>query len=240
MPVNVMYEHRIPAAMGRTFTRSNLLRAGRRWHERNGVDGFYTYLVLADRAMSIEEKVWSIRTFLDEWDAFYYIDRRKGLDVIEERLPSFLKSNSRRLKALGRYQLWALDESHLTLVKRLAEDLGDLLQFKGRDHPTAMGKLLHALMPSTVMLWDSEIIRKGYGLSDTVDDYLAYNRWARQLSMHLSAGFGTSRLRAIEAAHARIAGVHEPLAKIIDELAYSSRLRNRAVSEIGSPTSFRD
>jgi len=94
--------------------------------------------------------------------------------------------------------------------------------------PTAWGKSLHMLVPNAILLWDREVVRGRYDLSDDVEGFLSYQRFGRRLAISL----GTELLN-VPKQHATAAGYIESIPKILDELAYSWDGSARAVLSLG-------
>jgi hypothetical protein len=99
--------------------------------------------------------------------------------------------------------------------------------------PTTLGKALHFFLPETVILWDQAIIRNTYKLRPDPESFVSYQPFGWKLLHHVTLGKTVKVLRELERDHARSIGYFESMTMILDHLAFSPKLSERAVAALG-------
>jgi hypothetical protein len=86
------------------------------------------------------------------------------------------------------------------------------------------------------MLWDQAIVRNTYKLRPDPESFVSYQRFGWKLLHHVTRNKTANALRQLERDHARTVGYFEPITMILDHLAFSAKLSERAVAALGGPS----
>jgi hypothetical protein len=228
------------------FTAASLLSACKSYHEENRYPGpyqeepVYRLFVLDDPARRAELRPVDAVEYLELWDAYNFRYAARGLSRARRFLRVFLYVNGRDLRRLAGNRLEDMSESDFDLVRNLMEQVVEGLRF-GTDRrraPTAAGKLLHYLLPDGVIMWDREKVQdRAYQIGDTVEDFMRYQKFGRNLLRYLADVAGCN-LTKLSAAHSNQCGLsyREPLPKMLDEMAYHRPTARAALAVVGWPT----
>jgi hypothetical protein len=217
-----------------TFELEQLREAAEKYtYHDAGTHGVWPRLVWERRNESPATRLDDAVEFLGKWQAL----RFKGGRIAFRRICTrWLRKN---LTLLGRLQ------------GRVLYDLGpgdfqDILEVSSsfRDFgapPTTFGKALHFFLPETIMLWDQAIVRNSYKLRPDPGSFASYQRFGWKLLHHVTRSKTVNALRQLERDHARTIGYYEPITMILDHLAFSPKLSERAVTVLGgSSKAFSD
>ena len=212
--------------MTRRFTTADLMAAGESYHHSpDPVEHYYPELVLAPSGKRIEEKIDSAVRFLGPWKALRF---RGGATKLKAEYHPWCRDYGWIIEGLHGKRLQGLQPNDFGLIAWAAAGLRE------RGIPsTATGKLLHFLVPDSILLWDRDVIRDGYHLKDDPFSFVSYQCFGWRLLRSLRRSEGSEAFRNLEEKHAGAVGYREPLTKILDELAYSTDLASKAVSAIG-------
>ena len=163
---------------------------------------------------------------MKHWRAFRFPG---GVNSFGQIYPGWLAENKEILARLKGRSLYSLSaENGLYSVLCLGTNA-----WEAGMRPTTFGKLLHFLLPETVLLWDQKVVRDQYELDGDPCSFLAYQCFGLKLLRHISRKDGVNSLRALEETHAKSIGYFEPLTRILDHLAYDEPMADRAVSVLG-------
>jgi hypothetical protein len=165
--------------------------------------------------------------FLAKWKAL----RFKGGKIAFRRIcNTWLRKNVTVLEILQGRVLYSLVPEDFQTVLRICSSFRDC-----GAPPTTLGKALHFFLPETVMLWDQAIVRNTYKLRPDPESFVSYQRFGWKLLHHVTRNRTDNALRQLERDHARTIGYFEPTSMILDHLAFSPRLSERAVRALGGP-----
>jgi hypothetical protein len=218
----------------RIVSSKRLLAAAAEYHE-DGSDhddyerqqDSYNQKILTERRdfFNSSERMGDLLAVLREWKA----TRFKGATTKVPRvLRAWIPSNLVALRRLGKLRVETLSDSDIRKISELADDL-----LARGIKPTCFGKTIAFLLPETALIWDDLVVRRLFEFEPTPSAYGEYHRMVRNLARHLIRAEGRSTIRRIESTHAKAAGVREPFAKIVDELAYERAWVLFAMKEIG-------
>jgi hypothetical protein len=193
-----------------------------------GTHGVWPRLVWERRNESPIGRLDDAIEFLGKWKAL----RFKGGGTAFRRIcATWLRKNLTDLQRLqGRvlYSLGPDDFQHILDISSSFRDSGA--------PPTTLGKALHFFLPETVMLWDQAIVRNTYKLRPDPESFVSYQRFGWKLLHHVTRNKTANALRQLERDHARTVGYFEPITMILDHLAFSAKLSERAVAALGGPS----
>jgi hypothetical protein len=215
--------------MAEILTPTMVLAAGRAYHSREEEQGDSVYMesVVSTRDWSPARRVDHAVSFLRSWNAL----RSRGLtDTRAKRLiRGFIKDNRDDILSTRATQLARLKQTDIDKIGAMFDDA----RARGLG-PTAVGKLLHFLMPDTVLLWDQKTIRSVLWLGPESKEFLRYQLFGKRLLAHLEGVGGPRSLQRMRARHRVAAGGDEPLTKLVDELFYDeSGMRERTILALG-------
>jgi hypothetical protein len=209
-----------------SFEIGDLLEAGEKYGPHlNKLEGIYPKLVWATRSVDPERRLDNAIEFLGKWRALRF---RGGGDLVRRVYPEWVKANEMTLRKLEHRPLYALSSQDFYAIFYLAATLSER-----HLPPTTFGKLLHFLLPETVLLWDQEIVRDAYDLEGDPCSFVSYQCFGWRLLRHISRSAGISDLQMLEEKHAQFATYYEPATRILDHLAYYRTLAKRAVAALG-------
>ncbi len=205
-----------------SFELRDLQEAGERysWHYEDWLS-----LVWKTRKYEPSRRLDEAIKFLGKWNALRF---KGGGDRLREVYPKWLKANRAILGKLERRPLYSLNSADFYSILYLTTSMWE----KGIP-PTTYGKLLHFLLPETVLLWDQKVVRTCYALHDDPCSFLSYQCFGWRLLHHISRMEGVSPLGKLEKSHAKLAGYYEPVTRILDHLAYRPQIARRAVTALG-------
>ena len=163
--------------------------------------------------------------FLRRWQGVRF---QGGAERLRQTYPAWVNGYDTVLRQLTGKPLIDLSEEDLYQVLRLTTALWE----RGIP-PTTFGKLLHFMLPETVLMWDKAVVRTVYRLDEDPCSFLAYQCFGRRLLRHITSRVGKPVLLGLENDHAKVAGYYEPTTRIIDHLAYSQDLAQKAVDTLG-------
>jgi len=165
------------------------------------------------------------------WNQAHYRYCNFALDF--EGLERFLKNNEKALKELRHRDISGFNSSNDgNLIRRLFDDLLDVLKCGERRSPVAVSKALHLLAPDFFPIWDNDI-SKAYGCywydSDLASEkYLEFMAKMKTLSERIAATYMTEEkvdkqaaVAAIRKEASRNMPFMKSLLKIIDEYNYA-------------------
>jgi hypothetical protein len=209
-----------------SFECSNLLEAGERYGTHlNNAESIYPRLVWNQRRVDPENRLESALEFLGKWRALRF---KGGGNKLRDEYFDWLNDTKPILTQLMSKSLYSVSPKDFQAILYLSSGLWE----RGIP-PTTFGKLLHFLLPKTVLLWDKAIVRNTYGLDDDPCSFLSYQCFGWRLLRHLSRQRGVQALRILEHDHSEFAGYHEPMTRLIDHLAYDGTLAAQAISSLG-------
>lgn len=231
------------------FDRTTFLQACHDYHTDYeppfGDEPVYQLFVLNPQDLSPGPLAARAVTYLDLWKGYNFRYEKEGLRRAREYLPEFFENSRirRSIRTLRSRHLESLKPSDFSHVHELMSTLLDELAFdpgKGRPRQgaaTPAGKLLHFLAPHAVVMWDSDIIRtRAYGIGDSADDYVGYQRFCQRVLWLLSGSGRDNALGDIARRHSVRCHLSyiEPLPKLLDEMAYykSGRIAKRAARAV--------
>jgi hypothetical protein len=202
------------------------------YHEA-GTHGVWPRLVWERRSEPPVARLDEAVEFLGKWKAL----RFKGGKTAFRRICSiWLRKNLSDLRRLQGRALYSLAPDDFQTVLKISSSFRDC-----GAPPTTFGKALHFFLPETVMLWDQAIVRNTYKLRPDPDSFVSYQRYGWKLLHHITRNKTAKALRQLERDHAKTVGYFEPITMILDHLAFSTKLSERAVAALGGPSdAFRD
>jgi hypothetical protein len=217
----------------RIFTTDHFRAAGKARGQHT--DDFYRENLVGTLNRPPIERVDDAVEFLRGWGGLR--TRRGGLtnERASEIIRDFIGRRQQEIIELGKVPLYELKPPHLTVIKTMYRDLSqkeskDALVIPG----TGRGKLLHFLLPNTVLLWDDVMIRAPLLIDDTTEDFERYQRFGWRLVNHLISTEGLAAVESIVRDHESLTDCKEPLPKLIDELFYDRQgNRERAILQLG-------
>lgn len=208
------------------------MNAGEAYHDPSGwsnrerrAEQVYREEVKKPKDTPVDKVVDGAVRFLSHWNAVRFPGGSERLRAV---LPEWLAGNAELLSASRGKELQSLVGSDFRTIIYLAGSLWEL-----GFPPTTFGKLLHILLPETVLLWDADNVRNGYRLGEDPYSFTGYQAFGWRLLHGLQEAEGQDILASVKSKHARTARFDEPLTKLIDELTYSHRLRRSAEEWIG-------
>jgi hypothetical protein len=152
-------------------------------------------------------------------------------------LKRWVRDNERGLRHLSQRRIEQLEGRDYLLVMEIYGSGTDRRADRiGGWPPTLIGKAIHFLLPEVVLLWDGEYARESYRLGGNAYDFLAYQAYGRRLLDHLERSEGRGTLARVRSEHDSAVGIHCPLPKLVDELAYDQSALKDAVSALGGPS----
>jgi hypothetical protein len=209
-----------------SFECNHLREAGERYGSHlNNVESVYPRLVWEPRRADPENRLESAVEFLGKWRALRF---KEGGNKLRRVYHDWLEDTAPILSQLMRKSLYSLSPRDFHCILYLSAGLRE------RGIPaTTFGKLLHFLLPETVLLWDKEVVRSTYGLNDDPCSFLSYQCFGWRLLHYLARQDGVQALKVLEYEHSQFAGYHEPMTRLIDHLAYQRTLAGIAVASLG-------
>ncbi len=209
-----------------SFKSGDLLEAGERYGPHlNKLEGIYPKVVWATKNVDAQKRLDEAIEFLGKWKALRF---RSGGDLVRRVYPEWVRANGMTLHNLERRPLYALSAQDFYSILYLSATLSE----RGMP-PTTFGKLLHFLLPETVLLWDQAIVRDTYDLEGDPCSFVAYQCFGWRLLRHISLSSGTSAIETLEKKHAQFATYYEPATRLLDHLAYDRTLSKKAVATLG-------
>ena len=197
----------------------------------------YGALVVGFSDRRRQSDLWMQLLFLDIWGAYHSRCKKEGLYRAFEFLPTFADAHSATLSELSDKPLIALKERDFKHLQKLATALDDGLRFDGRRAPTAWGKLLHFLLPQSVVMWDEEYVRTRYELESTPEAFVRYQQFCKRAVQGLLEGSDPRTLEENLELHRRQNELRyrEPITKLLDEFAYDRSGVKTLLAELGPP-----
>ncbi len=218
---------------GGVFTTEHLRSAGKAYGQHG--DTFYRENLVGTQGLPPLERIEPMVQFLRGWGGL----RTGQAGLTNERaaviIKGFVEAHLQEINDLSKIPLYELKSEHFTRVRNLYTELGrrqppDSLTFP----ETGRGKLLHFLMPNTVLLWDGEMVRAPLLLEPTAEDFERYQRFGWRLVNHLISTEGLAAVESVVREHEALTDCKEPLPKLIDELFYDRHgNRERAILQLG-------
>lgn len=168
------------------------------------------------------------------------------------RLDRWLRQYDTEWRTLSRTKLEDFARSDLLLITDLAGGLAyptEYVRHGRRTYElmtaTAWGKLMHFIMPQTIVLWDEAWVRNAYGLGDDPYSFTCYQAFCHRLLTELERDHPgrvaswvqrhSAMLRSLESADGGEGSDEfvESLPKLVDELVYDRRIVRAAQSAVG-------
>jgi hypothetical protein len=176
------------------------------------------------------------------------------------RLDRWLRQYQREYRTLSKTHLEDLARSDFLLITDLAGGLAyptEYIRHGGRNYElmtaTAWGKLMHFVMPQTIVLWDDAWVRRAYGLGDDPYSFTCYQAFCQRLLSELERDPPGRVESWVQRHSAMLRGLEstaegessdefvESRPKLVDELVYDRGIVRAAQSAIGwaLPSGFR-
>ncbi len=220
----------------RIFTTDHFRAAGKA-RGKHG-DDYYRENLVGTLGRPPLERVDDAVQFLRGWGGLR--TGRAGLTNARatEIIRAFVESRQQDIDELWRIPLHDLKPDHFTMVRSMYNELGRRQPEDAMVFPeTGRGKLLHFLLPRTVLLWDGVMVRAPLLLpirEATSEDFERYQRFGWRLASHLISTEGLAAVESVVKDHEPFTDCQEPLPKLIDELFYDRQgNRERAILQLG-------